>query len=500
MTQWVNVAIAQGRLWLVNRLPARLAWEAMRYAGVPIFLIAIALLCDGLAPLMGESTSLKAGAGAVVITPSLGVPMAGYYHRRGASGVHDDLFAKAIVLQDGDTIAALVSLDLISTRRGFVEAARTLISERAGIPERHVMISATHAHTGPVLSDDRLFRTQGADVEPAARAFMDELPEKIAESVMTALKTSSEVEILAAVGHENSIAFNRRFHMRDGSVGWNPGKFNPAIIKPAGPIDPDVPTVLVRSKSSARPLSVYVNYAVHLDNVGGDEISADLPFTLASNLGGVLGDNVVTVYTSGACGDLNHVNVNWADRQKGHQNAARMGTILAGEVLRTWPKLELVQGKLQVRTKSVELDLPRVSEVAVSRAKEAVKTLDDRTRDRFMQLVNAHKVLDVAAQKGRPFEVEVQVVTLGDSLAWVALPGEIFVELGLDLKQASPFKQTMVVELANGSVGYVPTNRAYRQGAYEVVSARCAKGSGERLINAALDLLRECYHNADSRE
>jgi neutral ceramidase len=84
----------------------------------------------------------------------------------------------------------------------------------------------------------------------------------------------------------------------------------------------------------------------------------------------------------------------------------------------------------------------------------------------------------------------VQVISLGDDLAWVSLPGEIFVELGLSIKQGSPFKQTMIAELANGSIGYVPNRVAYPQGNYEVVSARCAEGSGEKLVDEAIKQLR----------
>ena len=225
-------------------------------------------------------------------------------------------------------------------------------------------------------------------------------------------------------------------------------------------------------------------------------ISADLPYTVTENLRKAVGDQLVTVYTSGACGDLNHVDVQWVEPQRGHENAARMGTILSAEVLRAWPRLEAVEGALQIKTCLVVLEIPKVSTEAVANAKEIVRSGNDRNRKNFMQLVNANKVLDVAEREGKPFQVEVQVITLGDSLAWVALPGEIFVELGLDLKSSSPFKQTIVAELANGSIGYVPTSRAYRQGAYEVVSTRCVKGSGEKLVNAALDLLNACYSNA----
>src|SRR5205823_12547334 len=92
--------------------------------------------------------------------------------------------------------------------------------------------------------------------------------------------------------------------------------------------------------------------------------------------------------------------------------------------------------------------------------------------------------------KGKPHEAEVQVVALGRDVAWVSLPGEIFVELGLALKQDSPFPHPIIAELANGSVGYVPSRRAYSQGNYEVVSTRCAEGSGELLVDAARGLLK----------
>ena len=112
---------------------------------------------------------------------------------------------------------------------------------------------------------------------------------------------------------------------------------------------------------------------------------------------------------------------------------------------------------------------------------------------KFIDQVQAFKVLDVAARKGEAQQVEVQVIALGREVAWVSLPGEIFVELGLSIKSGSPFKQTVIAELANGSIGYIPTRRAYSEGNYEVVSARCAEGSGELLVASALRQLRELY-------
>jgi hypothetical protein len=116
---------------------------------------------------------------------------------------------------------------------------------------------------------------------------------------------------------------------------------------------------------------------------------------------------------------------------------------------------------------------------------------------KFLEKVKAYKVLDVAARQGKPQEVEVQVITLGKALAWVSLPGEIFVELGLSIKAVSPFKQTHLVELANGAIGYIPNRSAYAEDNYEVVSARCAEGSGEMLVTAAVKMLNELHQEAD---
>jgi hypothetical protein len=107
----------------------------------------------------------------------------------------------------------------------------------------------------------------------------------------------------------------------------------------------------------------------------------------------------------------------------------------------------------------------------------------------FMDLVKAFKIVDVAARAGRPVAAEVQVIALGDDIAWVGLPGEVFTELGLAIKTASPFRFTVVAELANDSIGYVPNLKAYDQGAYEVISSRVGPGSGEMLVDAAVQLL-----------
>jgi neutral ceramidase len=457
----------------------------MRTLFIPLFLLTTA----------AHAGELRVGTAAVVITPAIGTPMAGYYYARSAEGVHDDLYAKVLVLEQDGAKAALVALDLISTTPALVKEARREIERSSGLRGANVMISATHAHTGPVLSTRGLRETLlGGGTDLAVR-YAAELPAKIANAVAQAEAALTPARVSAGRGREASIAFNRRFYMKDGTVGWNPWLLNPNILKPAGTIDPEVPVVYFESMDK-KPLATYVNYAVHLDTVGGLLFSADMPHTLAKLLAEVKGPDMLTLYTTGTCGDVNHINVKWGEKQQGFKQAARMGVILAAEVLRTLPDLRLVAGKtLKTKSALIQLPLPRLEPNDIEKARATVKAFEgkDAKRPSFLESVGAFKVLDVAAREGRPNEVEVQVVAWGTDIAWVSLPGEIFVELGLAIKNGSPFKHTIIAELANGSIGYVPSRRAYPQGNYEVVSARCAAGSGELLVDAALRLLKDLH-------
>jgi hypothetical protein len=435
---------------------------------------------------------LRAGAAAVIINPQPGTPLAGYYNPRAADGVHDDLHAKALVLEKDGVRAALVACDLLTLPRSVVEESRRLIESDTGIPGGNVMVSATHSHTGPIvpMGSSRDPSEGGAMVK--ASQYAQSLPQLIARCVGEASARLTPVRLYAGHGREEHVSFNRRYFMKDGTVGWNPGKLNPRIDRSAGPIDPDVP-VLYFESLEGKPVATYVNFAMHLDTVGGTQLSADYPATIAHLLGCVRGPDMVTIFTTGTCGDINHVDVSTKDPQHGPTEAARIGTILAGEVIKTYARMEPIEpGTLRVKSTMVTLALPEISNEDVEQArKTAVKFGKDAPA--FLERVNAYKVLDVAARQGKPLEVEVQVIALGGDLAWVSMPGEVFVELGLAVKKASPFKHMIIAELANGSIGYIPTRRAYAEGNYEPVSARCAAGSGETLAETATKLLRELH-------
>jgi hypothetical protein len=443
-------------------------------------------------PHLASAAPLTAGAAVSDITPPRGCPMAGYYSARGAEGTHDPLQAKALVFEQDGTRVALVALDLIGTPRELVQAARAAVEKETGIPAGHVMISATHSHTGPVLAERGRFTEGVPGGQDILRDYLKGLPGRIAAAVKAADAARKPARVSTATGREDGLAFNRRFFMLDGTVGWNPGKRNPRVVRPAGPTDPAVPVVCVDGLDG-KPIATYVNFAMHLDTVGGMYYSADYPYQLARCLAAARGEGVVTVFTTGCCGDVNHINASSAAPQKGHEEAARIGTRLAAEVLRTVEKAESVAaGPLRVSSAMVELELPRVTAEDVAKGKGVIAALDagSKPAPAFLDQVQAFQAVEVAGRLGKAFAVEVQVISLGDDLAWVSLPGEIFVELGLTIKAGSPFRQTVIAELANGSIGYIPNRVAYSQGNYEVVSARVAAGSGERLVDEALRQLR----------
>lgn len=438
----------------------------------------------------------KAGAAAVKITPPLGMPLAGYYSNRGATGVHDDLWARALALESGGTRTVWVTCDLIHLTQEAGEQARSLIQGKTGIPKERIVVSASHSHTGPVLAGthDR-YMLDERQIE-LTRRYTADLPGLIASAAGRAVENMTAARIRISAAGEGSIAFNRRFHMQDGSVGWNPGKLNPAIRRVAGPIDPEVGIVAVETPDG-KPIATLVNYALHLDTVGGTEYSADYPYTLTESLKRVRGEDHVTLFALGAAGNINHIDVATKAPQKGHSEAARIGTVLAGAAVKAlWKAEDAPAARIGVSSETVELPLASHTPTEAEWARAVAEEVRAGKPPKFLDQVKAFRILDVERRQGEPVVAEVQAIALGRNAAIVALPGEIFVELGLAIKRASPFERTFVISLANANPGYVPDRRAYDEGNYEPVSSRCAPGSGEKLVESAVRQLRALYREA----
>jgi hypothetical protein len=435
------------------------------------------------------AADIRIGAASVKITPPLGTPMSGYYYERGAVKVHDDLYSKAMVIEKNGIKVAIVSCDLIQINAGIVSIARGLIYKSTGIAIDHIMIGATHTHTGPVILNEENKDKLREKSSGLLDKYISKLPGLIEESVVKANNALAPAKMSIGIGHEESISFNRRYYMTDGTVGWNPGKMNPKIIKPAGPIDPNV-FVLYAETPDGKAISTYVNFALHLDNVGGTEISADLPYTMSTILGKIKGTEMISIFSPGCSGNINHLDVKSIEKQSSDAEAERLGTVLSAEIIKTYTRLKTLDIRnISVIREIVTLPLAEISPSEIDKAREIAATYGKPDAAPFIELVEASKILDVYGRKGKPIDAEIQVFALGDEMAIVSLPGEIFTELGMYIKDRSPYKFTTVVELANGAIGYVPDRKAYAEGAYEPVSSRCAPGSGEILAEKAIALL-----------
>lgn len=474
-------------------------WKLVAFSVMAVSMWAGALLPTSL--WSAEPQRLRAGFARADITPQLPTAMAGYYSARLSTETHDPLWCRATVLDDGQQRVAIVALDLISTNDWMTDESRRLIEDQVQIPAANVMISATHSHTGPVLYDPQLTRYQRIAAEESShQRYMLELPSRIAECVGRAADSLEQVQAFTAVGTETQLAFNRRFFMSDGSLGWNPGKLNPKIVREAGPTDDSLP-IIAWMDDQRRVRGALINYAIHLDTVGGTQWSADMPYTLIQGLERVWGSNCHIQYSTGCCGDVNHIDVRSPLPQKGHQEAARIGIRLAAAVLRSWPHMRPVTAnRLHVSSKTIALAPAEHSAERAAWAESIAQRAGESRQPPFLEMVEAFRILDNEARGNAPYEVEVQVISLGTELAWVSLPGEVFVQLGLAIKEGSPFQTTSIHELANGSIGYIPTQQAYWQGNYEAISARTAPGSGELLVQAALEQLKDHFLHQSSSE
>jgi len=456
-----------------------------------VLAITLPLLC---LPAVCLAADLTAGVATVDITPPRGYRMAGYFAERINTATHDLLLAKAVVFGQGDVRAALVICDVIGISADVAGRARALAERKTAIPAAHIAIAATHTHTGPLywgalreFLHERAVAGNGSDpcegVDYAAI-----LVEKIVEAIARAQAAARPVSLDTGMTVQAPpLSFNRRFHLKDGTVQFNPGQQNPNIVRPAGPIDPDVGVLLFRDAAGRKPFASLTVFALHLDTTGGTEWSADYPYYLEKTLRATFGGDFVSIFGTGTCGDVNHIDVTI----KGRRTAEEIGTLLGKTVLAAAPKLHRMDDpSLAVRRATVEVPLQQYSAERIAQARKDMAAIGTGKLP-FLAGVEACKIVDLQFRKGQTLSLEVQVFRLSRDVAIVTLPGEVFVEFGLAIKKASPFGTTLVIELANDCPAYIPTKKAFAEGSYETVNSRIQPGGGELMLDAAVTLLKE---------
>jgi len=412
-------------------------------------------------------------------------------NKDGPSSPDDPAQAKAIVFRQGKEQAALVICDVINVA-AVATHAREQAARESGIPLPYVSVSATHTHAN----------TEGAD----------DLPDRVARAVIEAQAAARAVSLETGSASRGDLSFNRRFLMRDGTVMMNPGRLNPEVVRPVGPIDPEIGIVLLRDAAGDRPYASLTSFALHLTGSGEHLKKADYAYWLEQSLRGLLGDRFVSVFGAGCCEDINQADVSRQDyyrvRKRGQfmlqdyvpkepagppqrVNPKITGEALAETIGAAIPQLKRQQPALAMRSEVINVPLATYSDMDLAWAKEAQgQKLAALTPWRVERILDLERL---RRRYGEHLPVTVQAFRLAQDTAIVTLPGEVFVELGMAIKAASPFANTLVIELSNDPehIASVPPRKSFCENHFEVIYSRLECGGGEVMVDAAVRMLRQ---------
>jgi hypothetical protein len=463
---------------------------------VVAFLLAVPVWARAAAPVF------KAGFAEADITPEIGSEAPGGYGKAYHKSLHDPCKVRAAVFDDGTNRVALVGLDALAVHRQTVASVRKAIARKTGIPENAILLGASHSHSsGPMFGvmpgeyDHASKEVQKLAYEQSTAAdpkYLAKVEAAIIDAVCRAHDGRVGAQAGIGRGSEPTVAFNRRFKMRDGRTITHPGQGNPDIVEPAGPTDPEVGVIGVWDEKK-KLLGCVVNFSCHATTSPGG-ISANYICYLERAIQGYYGKDAVVVFLNGASGDVTQV-----DNRSPYKNpdperwAQLVGGKVGAEALKVLLTVEPgVLVPVEARTKLMTIkrrppSAERVKECLEMVQKDPAKV--DRTEWTFAKEI---VMLDAILKKEPAVEVEVQAVQVGPAV-FLTTPAEYFCRFGLEQKAKSGFPFTFPVSLANGCVGYVPTEDAFGPdgGGYETRLTSYSNleiTAGTKLRDAGLEL------------
>jgi neutral ceramidase len=475
------------------------------------FLASGAALSSGLAapaaqsPAAAAEALLRAGFAERDITPDIGMEQPGGYGKVYLRSFHDPCKVRAAVFGDGASRVALVGVDSLIIPRHTVLAAREGVRSRCGITPRNIMIGASHSHSsgpvGMVLPGEYdhaspLVKKLAYEQSSMADAgYLKRVEEEIVRAVTIADSLRAPSRCSFGVGHEDKAAFNRRFRMKNGHTWTHPGQGNPDIIEPAGPIDPAV-NVIGAFDADGRPTGCIVNYACHATTSPGG-ISANWIYYLERTIQGVFGPGVTVVFLQGFCGDITQVDNRSPWRSPtGDEYARLVGGRVGAEVIKVLLSAHAgAAAPTAAVSEVVQMNRRLPSRDKVQKALAMVTKTPKEVGVTEWTFAKETVMLDALASKWPKLEVEIQAIQVGPAVM-VSAPGEMFVQLGLDIRAGSPFPITMPVELANGCVGYIPTEEALGKGGggYETrltSYTNAEPAAGTRMVEVGVKLAKQ---------
>jgi hypothetical protein len=446
-----------------------------------------------------QTSSVFLGVATSVVTPPVGTDLAGFIAREAPmTGVHDDLLAKAMVWAEdrsGLNAAALLTLDIIDLSAQAIRSIRSQASALTGMAEDRIGITCTHTHGGPATIDSDWLGRRDYD-------YLDRLYRTAAETIAAAFRDLESVVMSWGLGRETTVGKNRR------------------IL--GGIIDPDVPALRFQHPAG-KVKALFTSYASHPVTLGPTNLlaTADYPGYVRRTLEAVYPGTHVQ-FATGCCGQINNghtstdraqnTNVYW----RTYAEAERIGRAVAGAALQAAEQsaraetaipvtdVEIVPVEVHAVSRTVPMPLqplPGEDEVDTLVAGWQAELEEVATREAKPGEIGQLKVFLGWAEKYRAGELitdlsaEVMVLAIGD-VRLVLLPGESFVEFGLDIKTHAGGK-TITLAYSNGAPGYIPHRSAYPEGGYEVDvafryygNAGCfAPEAGEGLVATAIEFL-----------
>ena len=410
---------------------------------------------------------LQAGFAKCDITPPVALRMGGYRRRRDpARGVHDPLAAHCLVVSDGQQQVAFVALDLLALFADTVVAIKAAVAEVAGMDAAHCLVTCTHTHSGP----DTIFISGGGQ---AVTTYCQELPGTVAALVRQAIEMQRPVQVSVSRCAIDDVAWNRRLLMRDGTVRLNLEALNPAEIKARGPVDPTATTVVFEDGEIV--VGMLVNFTLHPAVVGEANLmySRDFPGVVVDAVRNQHPDHPQVLFLNGAFGDINHVKTpgKWIAT---FAEAQRIGNRIAEAVVSAiGRRCRVAAEPLSVTRKMVALERRPAPFADIEAANREIERLTDALREAPAPEAAAVRYELSFAQETRDVMMandacvaEIQVIRMG-GIEVIGIPGELFVEDGLELKRADPQRHSLIAGNANGYIGYLPLARSFTEGAYE---------------------------------
>ncbi len=444
-----------------------------------------------------EAGLLMIGIAEVNYTPPIGTDLEGNY--RGSDyasrGVHDSLFCRAIVASNGIEKVAILTIDICYLKKNAVNAMRANITEKTGIKAQNIMVSCSHTHSGPK-----------AEIEDSkAKEFLL----KASTAAIIANERLKPTTIAVGKSTENRISHNRRIKCKDGSTHMCWEKYEPGFaIGPLGPIDPEV--ITMSFTQDGKQIGALVNFACHATTLTGNNwlYTADYPGYMVESIKKLKGKDYLAMFMNGTCGNITQVDyrVGFPDT---YQECQRIGYMLGVSAVEAINNEQVIGGnEIAVSHEMVPIGLLDISDEQLEWAKMIMKKVEKEgmppiQADGIPDAVYAKDWIEMRAKQDQIDSLEVMVVRISDA-AFVALPGEMFTEFGLYIKEKSPCKNTIVTGLSNDSREYFPTKVAFTEGlpgftpmikGYETTpgSTRYDIGAGETLSESALNQLNKLF-------